>query len=358
MTEALPSRYERISEVKEMAKSMKIQDLKLHLTAMGVMTSSFVEDSDFLEAYAEAIVKKEEEKAAAIGSDQGETLGYDEDPLSDYPPYVVRRVDALRTLEDERGKLMSGYLKERAVLEAKYKSLLTPLFDKRRLIVAGDLDEEIAKENGDEFHLEKEKNVRRGIPKFWVCVLGQNDVVAEILTEDDIECLESLQDVKSEDDEDGQGFTLSFQFSSNDFFENSVLTKRYNIPNLLLDGEPILKNVEGCKIHWKEGRCLTHKEETRKQKGKGKNSGQIRTVTKKVKNDSFFHFFDAPEIPSMDTMNEERAIELEHEFNMDFQIALAFRSSIVPKAVLWFSGEAGEEGLNEAMEDIVWPEPN
>lgn len=111
------------------------------------------------------------------------------------------------------------------------------------------------------------------------------------------------------------------------------------MPNLLLADEPILKNVEGCEINWKEGKCLTFREVVKKQRGKGKFEGQIRTVKSKVKLDSFFHFFTAPKMPSLDTMNEEEAERLEQAFNEDYDIAQAFRSHIIPKAVLWFTGE-------------------
>lgn len=111
------------------------------------------------------------------------------------------------------------------------------------------------------------------------------------------------------------------------------------MPNLLLADEPILKNVEGCEINWKEGKCLTFGEVVKKQRGKGKFEGQIRTVKSKVKLDSFFHFFTAPKMPSLDTMNEEEAERLEQAFNEDYDIAQAFRSHIIPKAVLWFTGE-------------------
>ena len=335
---------------REEASAMKISDLKLKLMAMGVLTTAFVEKSEFVDAYVQALLKKEEQKDT---DEDGPDDAYDEEALADYPPYVVRRVDELRKLEEEREKIMSGYLAERAALEAKYKALCKPLFDKRRQIVTGDLDDNIAKENGDA--LEKEENTRKGIPQFWVCVLGQNDIIAEMLSEDDVECLQFLMDVTCDDDADGRGFSLSFHFAPNDYFSDAVLTKEYSIPNLLLEGEPILKNVTGCDIHWKEGRCLTHKEEIRKQKGTGKNAGQVRTVTKRIKTDSFFHFFAAPEIPSLDTMDEQKATALEEEFNADFEIALAFRSCIIPKAVSWFSGEAAEEGMIEAIEEMEWP---
>ena len=43
------------------------------------------------------------------------------------------------------------------------------------------------------------------------------------------------------------------------------MIKRYEVPNLLLDDEPILKNVTGCNINWKEGRILAYRDVKNKQ---------------------------------------------------------------------------------------------
>ena len=70
------------------------------------------------------------------------------------------------------------------------------------------------------------------------------------------------------------------------------MIKRYEVPNLLLDDEPILKNVTGCDIHRKEGRSLTYRDVTDKHRSKsGRREGHIRTVEKRERTDSFFHFF-------------------------------------------------------------------
>ena len=70
------------------------------------------------------------------------------------------------------------------------------------------------------------------------------------------------------------------------------MIKRYYVPNLLLDDEPILKNVTGCAIHWREGRSLTHRDINKKHRFKsGSRSGQICTFNKRDRTDSFFHFF-------------------------------------------------------------------
>ena len=69
------------------------------------------------------------------------------------------------------------------------------------------------------------------------------------------------------------------------------MIKIYEVPNLLLDDEPILKNVTGCDIHWKEGRSLIYRDVKKKQRSKsGGKARHIRTVNKREMNDSFFYF--------------------------------------------------------------------
>ena len=70
------------------------------------------------------------------------------------------------------------------------------------------------------------------------------------------------------------------------------MIKRYEVPNLLLDDEPILKNVTGCNIHWKEGGSLTYRDVRKKQKSKIiSRKRQIRAVNKRERTDSFFDLF-------------------------------------------------------------------
>ena len=83
--------------------------------------------------------------------------------------------------------------------------------------------------------------------------MGHMEAVAESITERDIDCLEHLTDVNCQAFEGGTGYELRFNFDIkiNEYFTNELLTKRYEVPNLLLEDEPILKNVTGCGIHWK-----------------------------------------------------------------------------------------------------------
>ena len=133
-----------------------------------------------------------------------------------------------------------------------------------------------------------------GILQFWVCTMGHMEAIDKLITERDIYCLKHLTDNTCQDSEDGTGFLLRFTFDikTNEYFTDELLIKRYEVRNLLLDDEPIPKNVTGYDIHWKEGRRLIYRDINKKQISKrGEKARQIRTVNKRERTDSFFHFF-------------------------------------------------------------------
>ena len=264
-----------------------------------------------------------------------------EDPLMHLPEYVISRVEKLQELNQQRDVLMESYLTERAALEKKFEAKLQPLYKERAAIVKGEKDKAIEEEVRVKTGSSRESTPEDvgGIPQFWACAMTQMGSIGELITEEDVDCLEHLQDITCEDRADGKGFTLRFFFAPNDYFTNSVLTKEYDVPNLLLSDEPLLKNVSGTKIEWKEGKSLTHRTIKKKQRGKGKNAGQMRVVLKTEEKESFFQWFTPPEMPSMDSMDEEEAERLEEVFDNDYDVAQAFRFHVIPKAVLWFSGK-------------------
>lgn len=88
----------------------------------------------------------------------------------------------------------------------------------------------------------------------------------------------------SEDKEHPHNFTLKFHFAPNDFFENDVVIKEFQ-----MEDEREAKKTECTELKWKEGKNVTKK--TVKKKQKNKKTGQSRTVNKEVDQDSFFTFF-------------------------------------------------------------------
>jgi len=239
------------------------------------------------------------------------------------PKAVKRRIDALKQLQVKCAHIEAKFYEEVHDLERKYAALYQPPFDKRRDFITGSAEPSEAEaewhsENEDEEKLagdlknkvvieEKEAGATeetnpKGIPDFWFT---------------------KLQDIKVKFSEPGQpmSFTLEFHFEPNDYFTNSVLTKTYKMKSepdktdpFSFEG-PEIVDCEGCTIDWKKGKNVTVKTIKKKQKHKGRGT--------------------------------------------DFEVGHFFRERIVPRAVLYFTGEAiedddnfeeGEEGEEEELE--------
>ncbi|KAF4010018.1 hypothetical protein G4228_001030, partial [Cervus hanglu yarkandensis] len=204
----------------------------------------------------------------------------------------------------------------------------------------------------------------KGIPEFWFTIFRNVDMLSELVQEYDEPILKHLQDIKVKFSDPGQpmSFVLEFHFEPNDYFTNSVLTKTYKMKSEPDKADPFsfegpeIVDCDGCTIDWKKGKNVTVKTIKKKQKHKGR--GTVRTITKQVPNDSFFNFFS----PLRGEPGRGRnGGDEDSEFTLasDFEIGHFFRERIVPRAVLYFTGEAiedddnfeeGEEGEEEELE--------
>ena len=101
-----------------------------------------------------------------------------------------------------------------------------------------------------------------------------------------------------QDEAEHKGFTIEFDFTPNDYFSNTMLSKSYELRTGLDEHEPLsyegpeIVKSKGCEIQWKKGKNVTVKMVKKRQKHK--NRGTIRVVTKEVQTDSFFNFFSPP----------------------------------------------------------------
>ena len=89
----------------------------------------------------------------------------------------------------------------------------------------------------------------------------------------------------------------------------------------MFDG-PSYDHAEGCTIEWNEGKDVTVKVEKKKQKKKsGKDAGKTRTVTKIVKQPSFFHFFNPPKpLEEGEEENEDEGEVRDALISNDFEV--------------------------------------
>lgn len=339
---------------------------------------------------------------AALQAGLNRIIGQQSGYIQSLPKPVKRRIKALKNIQVECAKVEGLFYEKVHALECEFAEKFKPLFDKRRNIVNGtveptdeecqwvsdddDADEkeekgesdgaELSSELKEKVSIEDEEKVEttdlpddaKGIPEFWLTALKNVDTLADMIQEHDEPILKHLQDIRvvftgpdsmvdttQYPQPTPMGFVLEYHFSPNPFFTNNVLTKSYKMKCEPDDDDPFafegpeIVSASGCHIDWKKGKNVTQKVVKKKQKRKGSpGRGQTRFVSKTVKNDSFFNFFSPPDVPDDEADLDE---ETEALLAADFEIGHFFRERIVPKAVLYFTGEALEDDFEEEEEE-------
>lgn len=301
--------------------------------------------------------------------------GEGEDILPNLPSVVKKRVKALKKLLANQTEVDSQFFRELHVLECKYNKKYVEFYNRRSDIVQGfyepteeecdfpsdeeDYANELSTDIEEKLKLEeskpavpKEENTNdaiKGIPEFWLSVLKNASLVNSIIQPHDEPILSHLTDIKVYLLEEPMGFGLEFHFSPNEWFSNSILTKEYEIKcvpdkNNPFDFEgPEISKCKGCTIQWKEGKNVTVKLIKKKQKKKVQ--GTVRFVNKTIKVVSFFHFFNPPSMTDDPETDDEEDFINNNDFWLakDFEIGHYIRERIMPRAVLYYTGEAKME---------------
>jgi len=272
-------------------------------------------------------------------------------------PDVRRRVLALKMIQTKSINIEAEFYRKVHDMECEFAKRFKDLFDRRSQIVNGEYeptDEECDFKTGiEELPIELKEKLSvangpdaakdaKGIPEFWLTLFKNTDIIAEMIQEHDEPILKYLVNVESKISSDPMSFTLLFHFSPNEYFTNSVLTKDYFMKCQPDDDDPFefdgpeIISCKGCKIDWKGEKNVTIKKIKKKQKHKSK--GATRFVTKEVKTDSFFNFFDPPKDDGEEMDDENKEL-----LNADFEIGQILRDRIIPRAVLYYTGEAHDE---------------
>uniref|UniRef100_A0A671E113 Nucleosome assembly protein 1 like 1 n=1 Tax=Rhinolophus ferrumequinum TaxID=59479 RepID=A0A671E113_RHIFE len=264
--------------------------------------------------------------------------------IESLPRVVKRRVNALKNLQVKCAHIEAKFYEEVHDLERKYAVLYQPLFDKEELKEKAKIEDE---------KKDEEKEDPKGIPEFWLTVFKNVDLLSDMVQEHDEPILKHLKDIKVKFSDAGQpmSFVLEFHFEPNEYFTNEVLTKTYRMRSEPDDSDPFsfdgpeIMGCTGCQIDWKKGKNVTLKTIKKKQKHKGR--GTVRTVTKTVSNDSFFNFFAPPEVPESGDLDDDAEAILA----ADFEIGHFLRERIIPRSVLYFTGEAIEDDDDDYDEE-------
>jgi len=273
--------------------------------------------------------------------------------VSHLPQVVQNRVKALKNIQLDTVKAECEYYKEVHELDLKYQKIYDEINKKRACVLSGDhepsgaeiewkepskdedSDVDVVTNGVDKIDLGMDENTK-GIPKFWMYTLknANDEALLGMVEPHDEPVLEYLTDITvTLNQPKNNGFTLHFLFSENPYFTNTVLDKMYKLREdldpespLEFDGPEII-DCTGCPIEWKEGKDVT------------------KMLVKEVKADSFFNFFSPPIIPNgkeMDMTDEDRSI-----LARDFDVGFAIKEKIIPRAVLYFTGEAFDDDDDE-----------
>jgi nucleosome assembly protein 1-like 1 len=324
------------------------------------------------------------------------------------PKKIKSRVNACRNLQKNYVDMEAEFYHEINQLERRYHEKFSELYKKRSEIVngqyepkeeecvhSGDEDEE---ESGEQESEEKNGDVEMnengeamlrlpsafpddapGVPEFWLTVLKSASHTDALIEPHDEEVLKHCTNLvlKYEDEktiemaDTGEesptiGFSLQFHFAKNDYFSNEMITKTYRLrvkpekEALLAYEGPEIVQCTGCDINWKSSeKNVTQK--TIKKKQKNKKTGQTRSITQVLPQDSFFNFFQPIEskVENMRKILAEQNDEMdEDEFDQqaamleaDYEIGHFIRERLIPRAVLYYTGELDDEESEDEYDD-------
>ena len=253
----------------------------LHKQEQHTLTSQSVFPEDLDRVAAASIFAQNPQLVSMIQGRLGTLVGKSSGYIESLPAPVKRRVTGLKGIQKEHSKLEAEFQEEVLQLEKKYFAKFTPLYEKRAKIVNGaqeptEAEIEAGKaeaegedeEQAEEPQAEESTEKMNGIPEFWLSAMKNQMSLAEMITDRDEEALKYLTDVRMEY-LDRPGFRLIFEFAENEFFTNKTITKAYFYQEESgYGGDFIYDHAEGDKIDWKNGKDLTVRIESKKQRNK------------------------------------------------------------------------------------------
>ena len=198
----------------------------------------------------------------------------------------------------------------------KYNEITTHITTQMDEIIEGKRvinDDEVNfwKQEEPEFTVDATVNVAQPIKGFWKGFIANGEFYHG---ECDLPILEHLLriDAKTDEDENDSGkkvTTLTFEFSANEFFENTSLWVKLHTEN-----DEVLRS-EASEIKWKNNPTV---EKTQK-KQKNKRTGQTRIIHKEIQKRSFFEIFNKYEAEDEEEQ-EQKNPEDEEEGSMNLYL--------------------------------------
>ncbi|KAF3651478.1 NAP1-related protein 2 [Capsicum annuum] len=213
---------------------------------------------------------------------------------------LVVSVEKLQEIQDELEKLNEKASDEVLEIEQKFSQVRQPVYDRRNDII-------------------------KAIPEFWLTAFLSHPVLGELLTEEDHKIFKFLSSVEVEDNKDVKtGYTITFNFNSNPYFENTKLSKTYTF---LEDGPT---KITASTIRWTEGKGIPNGVAHEKK-------GNKRPLVE----ESFFNWFS--EVNQKEDGEDDENVFLE----IQDEVAEIIKDDLWPNPLTYFNNDPDEEDLEE-----------
>ncbi|KAI3717762.1 hypothetical protein L1987_69573 [Smallanthus sonchifolius] len=149
-----------------------------------------------------------------------------EDGVEQIDAELVQSIEKLQEVQDELEKINEEASDKVLEIEQKYNEVRKPVYDKRNDVI-------------------------KSIPDFWLTAFMSHPALSDLLNEEDQKIFKHLTSLEVEDMKDVKsGFSITFNFSPNPYFEDTKLTKTITF---LDEGTT---KITATSIKWKEGMGL------------------------------------------------------------------------------------------------------
>ncbi|XP_051217665.1 NAP1-related protein 1 [Lolium perenne] len=158
----------------------------------------------------------------ATAEQKGKRPKIDEDGDERMDDAVLISIEQLQEIQDEIEKVNEEASDKVLEVEQKYNEVRRPVYARRNEII-------------------------REIPDFWLTAFLSHPILGELLTEDDQKIFKHLESIDVDEFQDiKSGYSITMTFSSNQYFEDTKLTKTLSFSD---DGNI---TVKATSIKWKD----------------------------------------------------------------------------------------------------------
>ncbi|CAL9083292.1 unnamed protein product [Musa textilis] len=211
---------------------------------------------------------------------------------------LVLSIEKLQEIQDELERVNEEASDKVFEVEQKYNEIRRPVFVRRAEII-------------------------QHIPDFWLTAFLSHPALCDLLTEKDQEIFKFLHSLDVEDFKDVKtGYSITFNFSNNPYFEDTKLTKTYSF------NDEGTSSVTGTTIKWKDGMEHIANGDAHEKKGNKRPFAE----------ESFFSWFSE---------NQQKDFS---EGVMD-EVADIIKEDLWPNPLKYFNNEADEEDFDGDEDD-------